>query len=88
MQADISEDLKEITKLGNFQLLFINVWRTSVSELTFARYHTVMVSFPDGVYRKLRISLIYVIWIIQVILMLIIMLNFIIAIVDSSYSKV
>ena len=88
MQADISEDLKASTGMGNFFMLFLNVWRTSVSELTFARYHTVMVNFPDGAYRNLRITLIYLIWVFQVVLMLIIMLNFIIAIVDRSYTQV
>lgn len=86
IEAEIDEDLKTGVGLGKFGSLFLMQWRNSVGKLSFVRYSYWM--NRQGYEKDIGISATYFIFWMQVMFMLVICLNFMIAIIDQTYKRV
>ena len=86
IEANVDDELMGATGLGKFGRLFLMQWRNSVGKLGFVRYKYWLER--DGVQKGLGIAFVYMIFLVQVMFMLVIMLNFMIAIIDRTYRKV
>lgn len=73
--------------LGYFGLLFLAVWRNSVGKLGFPNYDELTKNEPSF-FLYLNIYIIWIIYFCQILFMLVIGLNFMIAIIESTFSNV
>jgi len=73
--------------LNQYGLLFLAVWRNSVGKLGVPGYETIYEN-QTGWIRLTTINIIWIIYIVQILFNLVIGLNFMIAIIESTYSKV
>lgn len=87
LDSEIDEEVAGAEGMGYFAQQFLQAFRTSIGELGMPRYRAIARD-PDAFYRRLNISLIWGVWYIQTFAMLVIMLNFIIAVINSTYERV
>ena len=87
IEAEIDEELNSGVGLGKFGRLFLMVWRNSVGKLSFVRYSYWDKKEEQGE-KTVGIEFVYLVFYLQIIFMLVIMLNFMIAIIDSTYKRV
>jgi hypothetical protein len=82
MKVEIDDELEHAHMLGPFLTLVLVVWRNSVGKLGFARYETLYTKAGDTSGGRLAIGIIWLIYATQIIFQLVVMLNFMIAIID------
>ena len=90
MDVEIDSELLTVgteETLGYFGLLFFAVWRNSVGKLGFPGYRRLAEREPN-IFLYLNIYIIWIIYFCQILFMLIIGLNFMIAIIESTFSNV
>ena len=88
MKVEIDGELAHAHSLGPFGTLFLVVWRNSVGKLGFARYETLYSKAGQTSGGRLAIGIIWLIYATQIIFQLVVMLNFMIAIIDQTYKQV
>ena len=93
MEVEIDgELLTEGTResLGYYGLLYLAVWRNSVGKLGFPGYASIVENHPDkdSFAFSLTIDIIWIIYFAQILFMLVIGLNFMIAIIERTFSVV
>lgn len=75
--------------LGYYGLLFLAVWRNSIGKLGVPKYQRVADKYAEHeFYLYLNVFLIWLIYFIQIMFMMVIGLNFMIAIIESTFSTV
>ena len=87
LQMEIDPEVAEAEGLGYFQKTVLQTFRTSIGELGMPVYSKLLAK-PPGVARDINIALIWVTWFLQTSLMLIVMLNFLIAVITDNYDRV
>jgi len=87
IETNVDSELEVGVGLGKFGRLFLMVWRNSVGKLSFVRYNA-WEEKTKGFERTLGIDCVYLIYYAQIVFMLVVMLNFMIAIIDNTYKKV
>lgn len=90
MEVQIDEEL--LTKgsedsLGYYGLLFLAVWRNSVGKLGVPNYEEIA-NQKDSIIMPISVGIIWIIYFVQILFMLVIGLNFMIAIIESTFSSV
>ena len=86
IEAETDVELASGVGLGKFGLLFLMQWRNSVGKLSFVRYSYWL--DHKGYDKLIGIFFVYMIFFVQISFMLVIMLNFMIAIIDQTYKRV
>jgi len=81
IEAEIDEELNSGVGLGKFGRLFLMVWRNSVGKLSFVRY-SYWTNNKTGIELTLGVEFVYLVYYVQITIMLVVMLNFMIAIID------
>jgi hypothetical protein len=87
LNTEIDSEVDEAQKIGYVAKTVLQAFRTSIGELGMPRY-TNIINQPSGFLRNMNIVLIWMIWYIQTFTMLVVMLNFIIAVINSTYERV
>jgi hypothetical protein len=84
------DEVNGASNLSQFQRTFLQAFRTSIGELGMPTYKTTVVDNPKlSEYQKnVKIFLIWFVWFTQTFSMLVVMLNFIIAVITSTYERV
>lgn len=72
---------------SEFQLMVLQVFRTSIGELSMPRYEGIKKD-PDSYFKTLNIALIWTAWFLQSFFMLVVMMNFLIAVISETYQKI
>jgi hypothetical protein len=87
LKMEIDPEVKEVQNLTYFQMMFLQTFRTAIGELGMPMYSHI-IEKPDSFFKTFNISLIWICWFSQTFFMLIIMLNFLIAVITSTYERV
>lgn len=90
MEVEIDDELKTFgaeETMGYFGLLYLAVWRNSVGKLGFPNYRKLADREPN-IFLYMNIYIIWIIYFFQILFMLVIGLNFMIAIIESTFSNV
>lgn len=88
---DIDEEVITIQGLSDFQLRILQTFRNSIGEPSILLYSKHLAANQDPWQQLLsttRINLIWIVWYMQTFFMLVIMLNFIIAVITDTHSRV
>ena len=67
--------------------MLLQTFRTAVGELGIPKYSKIL-QMEDSVFKSLNIALIWICWFMQTFFMLVIMMNFLIAVITSTYERV
>ena len=67
--------------------MFLQTFRTAIGELGMPMYGNILAK-EDSIFKSINIALIWICWFFQTFFMLIIMLNFLIAVITSTYERV
>lgn len=84
---DIDADVQEAAYMNHFTKMLLQTFRTSVGELGKPTYPDILAK-PPSLARSLTISLIWLVWFVLTFFMIVIMLNFLIAVITTTYEKV
>lgn len=86
LNNEIDKEVQEVESVGFFFKAFLQAFRTSIGELGTPKYED---SIPnqDTVKGKLNVYLIWIIWYFMCFFDLVVMLNFIIAVISEAYDK-
>jgi hypothetical protein len=90
MEVDIDEELTTVgtpESLGYYGMLFLAVWRNSIGKLGVPNYEKIAEQ-KDSFLMPISVGIIWMIYFVQVLFMLVIGLNFMIAIIESTFSSV
>lgn len=87
LKVEIDGEVASGVGLGYFLSLYLMVWRNSVGKLGLQSYKGLN-NMPKSTLLYINIELIWLAYFVQIIFMLVIMLNFIIAIIDQTYVAV
>ena len=88
LKMEIDEEIEEGAQgLNTFFKTLLQTYRTSLVELGMPRY-TKIADMPDSMVRSLNITFIWIMWFLQTIYMIVIMLNFIVGVIVSTYERV
>ena len=68
-------------------MMFLQTFRTAIGELGMPMYGKILEK-EDSYFKTFNIALIWICWFFQTFFMLIIMLNFLIAVITSTYERV
>ena len=85
---EIDDEVNEAKNLGYFAKTFLQTFRTSIGELGMPKYNNLVAKKNGGIFKAINIFLIWLCWFIQTFFMLVVMLNFLIAVITSNYEKV
>jgi hypothetical protein len=85
MEVDPEVDLVE--NLSYFQKMLLQTFRTAIGEVAMPMYGKIMAK-EGSIFNSIHIILIWICWFVQIIFMFIIMLNFLIAVISSTYVRV
>jgi hypothetical protein len=83
---EIDPEVDEAQELNYFAKTFLQTFRTSIGELGMPVYKKLVKK--TGIFKTINVILIWVVWFVQTFFMLIVMLNFLIAVITSNYEKV
>lgn len=87
LNSEIDPDVDDAQYIGYTQKTILQAFRTSIGELGLPQYPTIMKQ-PDTFLRKMNIALIWTTWYTQTFVMIVVMLNFIIAVINATYERV
>ena len=87
LKMEIDPEVAETEGLTYSQKMFLQTFRTALGELGMPVY-TEILAKEDQVFKSINITLIWITWYFQTFFMLIIMLNFLIAVITSTYERV
>lgn len=87
LQMEVSQDMEKAEGLKFFELMFLQTFMTSIGELFLPKYTEVYTS-NDSPLKSIQITLIWLSWFFSTFLMLVFMLNFLIAVISSTYERV
>ena len=87
--TEIDEEIEEVTGPGFniFGLWLLQVYRISIGEIGVPAYDAIAAQ-PESWSRDSNIILIWVTWFVNTFIMIIILLNFLIAVISSTYDRV
>jgi hypothetical protein len=91
LQMELDDEVAAAIGLSYEQHVFLQVFRTAIGELAMPGYTKITTELkddPDNFFAKLNISLLWVTWYCQTFFMIVIMLNFLIAVITSTYERV
>lgn len=83
---EIDPEVDEAQALSYFAKTFLQTFRTSIGELGMPVYKKLLKR--KGIFKGINVALIWVVWFSQTFFMLVVMLNFLIAVITSNYEKV
>jgi len=86
LQMEIDPEVAAAEGIGYFGKTLLQTFRTSIGELGVPAYSAIW-SSRHTLHRDINIFLIWATWLTQTFFMLVIMLNFIIAIITANYEK-
>lgn len=72
---------------SEFQLMVLQVFRTSIGELSMPKYDHIK-AMDDSFFKSLNIYLIWAAWFLQSFFMLVVMMNFLIAVISETYQQI
>ena len=87
LKMEIDPEVADAQGMNYTQKMFLQVFRTAIGELGMPVY-TEILAKEDQLFKSINITLIWVTWFFQTFFMLIIMLNFLIAVITSTYERV
>ena len=87
LNMEIDPEVADAQGITFFQKTILQTFRTSIGELGMPVYEGVLAQ-KDSFWRSLNIFLIWIVWYMQSFFMLVVMLNFIIAVITTTYAKV
>ena len=89
LNAEIDEEIEgsKGPLLTFFGLTMLQVYRISIGEIGNPKYDALM-SRPDGFFKDTNIVLIWMTWYFNTFFMIVILLNFLIAVISQSYERV
>lgn len=87
LEMDVDEETEEAQGLNYFAKIVLQTFRTAIGELANPAITRLLRKEPS-IFRTINISLIWIIWLCQVILMLIVMLNFLVSVITDNYGRV
>lgn len=83
---EVDSEVDEAQGLSYFEKIVLETFRTAIGELGKPKYENILKKDPS-IFKDLNIFLIWFIWFVHVFFMLVIMLNFLIAVIGSNYEK-
>jgi hypothetical protein len=87
LNMEIDPEVSDAAGISFFQKTMLQTFRTSIGELGMPMYAKIL-DKEDSFWKSLNIFLIWMMWYTQAFFMLVIMLNFIIAVITTTYGKV
>jgi hypothetical protein len=84
LENEIDPGVDEAEGLSYFQKTVLQTFRTAIGELGMPKYEKISAK-PPSVFKDINIYLIWMLWFIHTFFMLVIMLNFLIAVISSNY---
>ena len=87
LEMEIDPDVAAIQGPNYFAKMFLQSFRNSIGELGMPVY-TKILERPHTIFTTINIFLIWFVWFVQTFFMLVIMLNFLIAVITSTYDRV
>lgn len=87
LQMEVDGEVAEAQGLNLFSKIVLETFRTSIGELGMPMYSKILKREPS-VFKYLNIVLIWITWVVQTFFMLIVMLNFLIAVITNNYENV
>ena len=87
LEMEIDPEVNEAEGLNYFAKTVLQTFRTAIGELGTPVY-TKLLEKEDSIFKSINILLIWVCWLCQTFLMLIVMLNFLIAVITDNYNSV
>ena len=87
LNNEIDSDVEEWEGISFFQKAMLQAFRTSIGELGMPKYLGILEQ-EESFMKSLNLYLIWCVWFIQICFMMIIMLNFLIAVINSTYTRV
>ena len=84
LEMETDGDSEKLPHVGNFTQMFLETFRSAIGEVGLPKY-TQLLKHPDSFIRNLDQALIWIMWFFQVFFMLVIMLNFLIAVLTETY---
>ena len=87
LQLEVDGEVAEAQGLNLFAKIVLETFRTSIGELGMPMYGKILKREPS-VFTYLNIALIWIVWVVQTFFMLIVMLNFLIAVITNNYENV
>ena len=90
LNMEIDPEVAEADGLNYFQKTILQTFRTSIGQLGMPTYHNIIRAnkMNPSIFNTINIYLIWLIWAIQTFFMLVIMLNFLIAVITNTYERV
>ena len=87
---DIDPEVEDAEGLNYYQKTVLQTYRTSIGELSMPMYTTILEAneLNPSIFHWVNILLIWFIWFIQSFFMLVIMMNFLIAVIVNTYDRV
>jgi len=85
MEVDAESD--QLEGLGYFEKVIIETFRTAVGEVGFPGYSGIMAEEPS-MWRGTNVIIIWVLWFVQALFMLVVMLNFLVAVLQQTYDRI
>jgi hypothetical protein len=86
LEMEIDPEVDEAKGLTYFQKTVLQTFRTAIGELGMPKYEKISEK-DDSIFKDINIYLIWLVWFIQTFFMLVIMLNFLIAVITSNYEQ-
>ena len=87
LKMEIDPEVNDAQALSYFAKTFLQAYRTSLVELAMPTYEKIS-KRPDSTFKDLNILFIWIVWFTQTVFMIVIMLNFIVGVIQSTYEKV
>lgn len=84
---EIDDEVDAAKGIGYFQKTFLQAFRTSIGELGLPKYNLILAK-PPSWQKDVNIFLIWFLWYFQTFMMLVVMLNFLIAVITQTYKEV
>ena len=84
LKMEIDPEVVDAQGMNYSQKMFLQVFRTAIGELGMPVYNDILAK-EDKLFVSINVILIWVVWFFQTFFMLIIMLNFLIAVITSTY---
>lgn len=78
---------QKVPELSNYLLYVLVVYRTALGELSMPSFEQKISKMPDGVFKDINVFLIWAMWCISTFFMFVIMTNFNIAQITSTYNR-
>jgi hypothetical protein len=87
LNMEVDDANNESKHIGFFEKMLLETFRSAIGEVGLPKYSAILEK-PDSYCKSLNIALIWIIWYLQVFFMLVIMLNFLIAVLQQTYNRV